>query len=224
MLRIGAPAATKPRKKSIMQSFDSYVRANKHVGRIIFVSSSKSQATQEAAPREQHRSRFERGWCEMKTKKLIAATHAASIAVAGAPTASFAAVVVVAPVVHGPVFGGASFPWPVFACAGGIITAALVANARDNRELTAPEAWTCGTLFWFAEPSTTKKKRKHQLSFEIEVLRSQTRAACPARVFSFSPPLRRRYCRCHLTPIALPRVLIATKLPAANRRRLMGGT
>jgi hypothetical protein len=90
----------------------------------------------------------------MKTKKLIAATLAASMIVAAVPTASFASVAST----PGHVFGGASFPWPVFACAGGIITSALVANARDNRELTAPEAWSCGVLFWFAEP---KKSKKH---------------------------------------------------------------
>jgi hypothetical protein len=157
MLRIGVLAAMKPRKKSIVRSFDSCLRANKHGGRIIFVSSSKSQATREAAPREQHRSRFERGWCEMKTKKLIAATLAASMAVAAVPTASFA----VAPrIVVGPTFGGnpSAALWPIFACAGGIITAALVANARDNRELTAPEAWSCGVLFWFNPPMPKKKK------------------------------------------------------------------
>jgi hypothetical protein len=94
----------------------------------------------------------------MKTKKLIAATLAASMAVAAVPTASFA--VAVAPVVPGHTFGGSGFaPWPIFACAGGIITSALVANYRDNRELTAPEAWTCGVLFWFAEPGKHKKRR-----------------------------------------------------------------
>ena len=85
----------------------------------------------------------------MKTKKLIAATLAASMAVAAVPTASFA---VPAAPVPGATFGGTSFPWPIFACAGGIITSALVANYRDNRELTAPEAWSCGTLFWFTPP------------------------------------------------------------------------
>jgi hypothetical protein len=43
-------------------------------------------------------------------------------------------------------------PWPIFACAGGVITSALVANFRDNRELTADEAWSCGLLFWFSPP------------------------------------------------------------------------
>jgi hypothetical protein len=160
MLRIGVLAAIRPHKQAITRSFDSILRANKRGGRSIFASSSKSRATQEAAPRQQRGSRFERGWCEMKTKKLIAATLAASMAVAIVPTASFARPVVVVP---GHTFGGgAGFaPWPIFACAGGIITSALVANARDNRELTAQEAWSCGVLFWFAEPTPKKKKRKH---------------------------------------------------------------
>jgi hypothetical protein len=64
--------------------------------------------------------------------------------------------------------------WPIFACAGGIMTAALVANARDNRELTAPETWSCGVLFWFNPPMP---KEKETLSFEQIALRSQARAA-----------------------------------------------
>jgi hypothetical protein len=93
----------------------------------------------------------------MKTKKLIAATLAASMAVAALPTATYAAPAVLAP---GPVFGPGNpglALWPIFGCAGGIIVSALAANYRDNRELTAPEAWTCGILFWFSQP----KKHKH---------------------------------------------------------------
>ncbi len=91
----------------------------------------------------------------MKSKKLIAAALAASIGVAAVPTPSYA--VIVHP--PAPVFGngGATVPWAIFACAGGIIASAMVANFRDNRELTAPEAWTCGVLFWFAQP----KRHKH---------------------------------------------------------------
>jgi hypothetical protein len=157
MLPIGVPAAIEPRKKTTTRFLDSTLRANKPGGRFTFASSSKSKATQEAAPREQHVSRFEKGWCEMNTKKLIATTLAASMAVATVPTASQAAIVLPAPV-PGHTFGGAAFPWPIFACAGGIITAAPVANARDNRELTAPEAWTCGVAFWFAQPQPHKRK------------------------------------------------------------------
>jgi hypothetical protein len=38
--------------------------------------------------------------------------------------------------------------WLIFGCASGIILAAAVANARDNRPLTAAEAASCGLLFW----------------------------------------------------------------------------
>jgi hypothetical protein len=156
MLRIGVPAAIEPRKKSITRFLDSILRAEKHGERFLFASSSKSKTTQEAAPREQHGSHFEKGWHEMKTNKLIAATLAASIAIAALPTASQAAIFVPPAPAMGN--GGASVPWGIFACAGGIITSALVANYRDNRELTAPEAWTCGLLFWFTPPH---KKRHH---------------------------------------------------------------
>jgi hypothetical protein len=157
MLRIGVPAEIEPRKKSITRFLDSILRAEKHGGRFFFASSSKSKTTQEAAPREQHVSRFEKGWCEMKTKKLIAATLAAAMATATLSTTSQAAIVLPPPPGH-VIGGGTSAPWMIFACAGGIITSALVANYRDNRELTAPEAWTCGIAFWFAEP---RKNRKH---------------------------------------------------------------
>jgi hypothetical protein len=156
MLRIGVPPANLLRKKATTRFPDSNLRATKRGGRSTFSSSRKSQATQEAAPREQHVSRFERGRYEMKTKKLIAATLAASVAVAALPTPSFA--VPVTP--PAPVFGGAAFPWPIFACVGGIITSALVANARDHRELTAPEAWSCGVLFWFAQRKQNKRKHR----------------------------------------------------------------
>jgi hypothetical protein len=42
--------------------------------------------------------------------------------------------------------------WLIFGCAAGIILAAVIANARDNRELNQSEAITCGLLFWFAQP------------------------------------------------------------------------
>ena len=91
----------------------------------------------------------------MKTKKLIAATLAATMALAALPSAAHAVPVRVVP---GPTFGGnpgIGF-WSIFACAGGIITSAMVANATQNRELTWNEAASCGVLFWFAQP---KKKK-----------------------------------------------------------------
>ena len=92
----------------------------------------------------------------MKRSKLIAATVAASLALGSiAPTDALAL-----RAVPGPTFGnGATWvPWAIFGCAGGIILAALAANARDNRELTAPEAWSCGILFWFSQPTPRKKR------------------------------------------------------------------
>lgn len=47
----------------------------------------------------------------------------------------------------GHTFGGGS-NWWIFVCPVGIVSAALVANARNNRELTTQEAWTCGLLYW----------------------------------------------------------------------------
>lgn len=42
--------------------------------------------------------------------------------------------------------------WLIFGCASGIILAAAIANSRDNRQLTASEAATCGLLFLFSPP------------------------------------------------------------------------
>jgi hypothetical protein len=51
-------------------------------------------------------------------------------------------------------------PWIFIGCAGGIILAAFHANYRDNRELTAPEAWTCGLLHWFSQPREMRRLRR----------------------------------------------------------------
>ena len=42
--------------------------------------------------------------------------------------------------------------WLIFGCASGIILAAAIANARDNRQLTTAEAATCGLLFLLSPP------------------------------------------------------------------------
>jgi hypothetical protein len=72
---------------------------------------------------------------------------------AGLPTA--AAKAVVAPGKH---FGTGVGPWSTFGCAGGIIIAALTANYRDNRELAASEAWTCGPTFWVSPWESPRAK------------------------------------------------------------------
>jgi hypothetical protein len=95
---------------------------------------------------------------QMSTKKLIAVALAGSLAIGSFSTSALAGVAAPVPGTH---FGnGASYvPWLIIGCAGGIILAALAANARDHRELTAPEAWSCGLLFWFSPPKVTRKRR-----------------------------------------------------------------
>jgi hypothetical protein len=86
---------------------------------------------------------------------VMAATLLSLLAFAPARTEA----AVAPPVIVG---GGGSNPgagWALGGCSAGIILAGLMANARDNRELTAPEAWTCGLLFWFERP--VEKPKKH---------------------------------------------------------------
>src|SRR6185295_5896043 len=94
----------------------------------------------------------------MKGSKCIAAILAASLASSTFSTAAFA----VPPPHPPPVLahhGTSIVPWLVIGCAGGIILSAFAANARDNRQLTTAEAWSCGTLFWFSQPITKKTKK-----------------------------------------------------------------
>jgi hypothetical protein len=46
--------------------------------------------------------------------------------------------------------------WAGFACPASVVLSAAVANFRDNRALTAPEAWTCGLLYWIPMPVQPK--------------------------------------------------------------------
>jgi hypothetical protein len=47
------------------------------------------------------------------------------------------------------------------ACGVGVIIAAIQASVRDNRELTAQEASTCGIKFFFEAPKPKKKVVRH---------------------------------------------------------------
>jgi hypothetical protein len=92
------------------------------------------------------------------SKKLIAAALAVCLAASAVSPAGAVAVPKVVP----PATGGIHTPWQPFVvmgCATGIILAAMAANSRDNRELMAPEAWTCGLLFLFSEPRSKGKAR-----------------------------------------------------------------
>lgn len=74
----------------------------------------------------------------------------------------FAEAVAVHPAAPVPVASGSKVivPWIFIGCAGGIILAAFHANYRDNRELTAPEAWSCGLLHWFSQPREMRRVRR----------------------------------------------------------------
>ena len=90
----------------------------------------------------------------MTKLKLIVAALIVAIFTAGVPTgasAHYYKPVYKMKVVGGKHFGGGGGPWLIFACAGGIITSALVANATQNRELTWNEAASCGLLYWVSQ-------------------------------------------------------------------------
>jgi hypothetical protein len=88
-------------------------------------------------------------------KFLLAGVAVAALSLA--PTGAFAQQQRV------PVAAGSSskviVPWIIIGCAGGIILSAFHANYRDNRELTQPEAWTCGLLYWLSYPTPRKEIR-----------------------------------------------------------------
>ncbi len=90
----------------------------------------------------------------MKFKKLTAAALAAAMLIS-VPATSHAKVWCYKPVSHGGGGGSSAAPWIIIGCAGGVVLAALAANYRDSRELTAAEAWSCGTLFLFSRPRNT---------------------------------------------------------------------
>ena len=93
------------------------------------------------------------------TKKLIAAVLVGSVAIGSLSASTAAHAVYVHRLPPPPSHAAPVVPWLIFGCAGGIILAAFAANARDNRELTALEAWSCGLLFWGSEPKRNRKGR-----------------------------------------------------------------
>ncbi len=90
----------------------------------------------------------------MTKLKLIVAAMIVAIFTAGVPTGASAHYYPpkMVKVPGGKHFGGGGGPWLIFACAGGIITSALVANSTQNRELTWDEAASCGLLYWVHQP------------------------------------------------------------------------
>jgi hypothetical protein len=48
-------------------------------------------------------------------------------------------------------------------CVASIILSAVVADFKDNRQLTNGEAWTCGLLYWIPMPPAPKHRHVSQL-------------------------------------------------------------
>jgi hypothetical protein len=89
----------------------------------------------------------------MRRILIIAAALIATLALA--PNSARAQVKVIPPPPPGHVVVPAWW-WASFACPASVVLSALVADFRDNRQLTAPEAWTCGLLYWIPMPSQPK--------------------------------------------------------------------
>jgi hypothetical protein len=70
------------------------------------------------------------------------------------------------PMLHGPFWPNDWIPWVAFGCPSSIILSALVADFKDNRQLTYWEAWTCGLLYWI--PLPPKPKHHHMSELVVD--------------------------------------------------------
>jgi hypothetical protein len=67
---------------------------------------------------------------------------------------AFAAIIAPCPIPGAPIHGFVpAWVWAGLACPASIILSGIVANFRDNRQLTYAEAWTCGLLYWIPNPN-----------------------------------------------------------------------
>jgi len=81
------------------------------------------------------------------------------------PTAIHAGVKkIVPPPAAAPVGHVGALPWVLMACPASIVLSGVVANFKDNRQLTYWEAWTCGLLYWFpwVGPAQTVRTAPHR--------------------------------------------------------------
>jgi hypothetical protein len=85
----------------------------------------------------------------MKKSRIIAAAAAALLAFS---SMTATAGTIVPPPTHSSSSHTPAGIWVIFGCAGGVVLAALAANATQHRQLTWNEAASCGLLFWFTPP------------------------------------------------------------------------
>jgi hypothetical protein len=74
---------------------------------------------------------------------------------------AFAAVPIPCPPAPLPPAHVPAWVWAGIACPASIILSGVVANFRDNRQLTTAEAWTCGLLYWWSWFNPPPQKAHH---------------------------------------------------------------
>jgi hypothetical protein len=84
----------------------------------------------------------------MTRAKVVAVTVAAAIAFS---SATATAGMMLPPRLHHASSSNPWLPWVIIGCATMIVMTAVVASNRNNRQLTSPEAMSCGILYWFQQ-------------------------------------------------------------------------
>jgi hypothetical protein len=59
-------------------------------------------------------------------------------------------------------------PWYLMGCPASIVLSAIVADFKDNRQLTTWEAWSCGLLYWIPMPQQPKPRHSHHSALIVD--------------------------------------------------------
>jgi hypothetical protein len=98
-------------------------------------------------------------------RRMVIVATVFSAALSFAPTTLEAGAVkrLVPPPAAAPAGSVGALPWALMACPASIILSGIVANFKDNRQLTFWEAVTCGLLYWIpmAVPVQTVATKPH---------------------------------------------------------------
>jgi hypothetical protein len=94
----------------------------------------------------------------------VAAIAIAALALSSAALNAGAVKKIVPPPVAAPASHVGAAPWILMACPALIVASGVVANFKDNRQLTYWEAVTCGLLYWFpfVVPVQTVARKPHR--------------------------------------------------------------